>query len=98
MAEPKRSDLLDPPRRTRPALGWTGAGAALTGAVWAVTQLFGGQAQARTPAVAQLEEKLDAVLKTQAEQGKVLLRIQCRLGFDDVCPERPPVRSSGIGR
>lgn len=88
------------PKRTRPAAIWTGAGALLTGAVWAATQIAGGgNAQARTPS--QIEQKLDAVIKTQEEQGKLLLRIQCRLGFEEVCPERPapmPLRSSGIGR
>lgn len=40
------------PKRTRPAAIWTGAGALLTGAVWAATQLMGGApAEAHEPRV-----------------------------------------------
>ncbi|HEX4386047.1 MAG TPA: hypothetical protein VH083_23980 [Myxococcales bacterium] len=80
------------PKRTRPAAVWGGAGALLTGAVWAVTQLTGGPAQARTltsPVEAnELKAEMHELRDSIERLNERLSRLEGRV----------EVRSSGIGR
>lgn len=86
------------PKRTRPAAVWGGVGALLTGAVWAVTQLAGGPAQAHSVTVdrtevAELRFEMRELTKKLEDFNTRLSHLE---GRADAAPA--PVRSSGIGR
>lgn len=91
------------PKRTRPAAIWTGAGALLTGAVWAATQIAGGgtaQAHAVTidhGEVAELRSEMRELTKKLDDFNTRLAHLEGRADpLPLVVPA--PVRSSGIGR
>lgn len=83
------------PKRTRPAAVWTGAGALLTGVVWASTQLLGSPAQARSVdagEVAELRTEMRELTKKIDDLNTRLSHIE---GAQSV--QAPPVRSSSVG-